>query len=121
MSSVCQNPEIFICKLYQNIIFSDSASYFLEMSMLIILVGTMTQLRMGWVALHFLVWGPGWVNMPSICQNTEFRACLVDICWEKADLLAFRLCCCTLCCLDFLCSLCVLCLGKEVEFDCISP
>ena len=46
MSSLCQNPERFICILYQNIIFSDSAAYFLEMSMLIILVGTLTQLRM---------------------------------------------------------------------------
>ena len=117
MSSLCQTPELFICILYQNIIFSDSTSYFLEMSMLIILVGTMTQLRMGWVALYFLVWGPGGVNMPSLCQNPEFCACLVDICWERADLLASHLCCFTLCRLDCLCSFCVWCLGKEVEFD----
>ena len=45
MCSVCQNPERFICILYQNIIFSDSASYFLEMSMHIILVGTLPQLE----------------------------------------------------------------------------
>ena len=41
---------------------------------------------------------------------------LMDVCWEGADLLAFRLCCLTLCCLDFW----VLSrMGKEVEFDCI--
>ena len=28
----------------------------------------------------------------------------MDICWERADLLAFRLCCFTLCCLEFLVS-----------------
>ena len=107
MSSLCQNPELFICILYQNIIFSNSASYFLEMRMLIILVCTLSQFRIG-------------VNMPSLCQNPEFCACLLDICWERADLLAFRLCCFTLCRLDCLCSFPVRYLGKEVEFDCIS-
>ena len=53
MSSLCQNPERFICILYQNIIFSDSASYFLEMSMLIILISTLTQLRMGVECITF--------------------------------------------------------------------
>ena len=72
MSSVCQNPELFIFILYQNIIFSDSDSYFLEMSMLIILVGTLTQLRMGLVALYFLVWGPGGISMSSLYQNADF-------------------------------------------------
>ena len=43
----------------------------------------------------------------------------MDICWERTDLLAFRLCCLTLCCLDFLGSFPVWWLGKEVEFDCI--
>ena len=47
MSSLCQNPEIFICMLYLVTICSDSASYFLEMSILIILVGALTQIRMG--------------------------------------------------------------------------
>ena len=58
MSSLCQNPELFICILYQNIIFSDSASYFFEMSMLIILVGTMTQLRMWIGCITFPRMGP---------------------------------------------------------------
>ena len=66
MSSLCQNPDLFICILYQNIIFSDSASYFLEMSMLIILVGTMTQLRMGVGCITFPRMGG--VNMLFLCQ-----------------------------------------------------
>ena len=53
MSSVCQNPEIFICILYLVTICSDSASYFLEMSILIILVGTLTQIRMGLGCITF--------------------------------------------------------------------
>ena len=47
MSSLCQNPEIFICMLHLVTICSDSASCFLEMSILIICVGTLTQIRMG--------------------------------------------------------------------------
>ena len=53
MSSLCQNPEIFICILYLVTICSDSASYFLEMSILIILVGTLTQIRMGLGCITF--------------------------------------------------------------------
>ena len=58
MSSLCQNPELCICILYLNIIFSDSASYFFEMSMLIILVGTLTKLRMGVGCITFPGMGP---------------------------------------------------------------
>ena len=72
MSSLCQNPERFICILYQNIIFRDSASYFLEMSMLINLVGTLTQLRMEVGCITFPGMGPGGVNMPSLCQCPEW-------------------------------------------------
>ena len=43
----------------------------------------------------------------------------MDVCWERADLLAFRFCCFTLCCLDILGSFPILCLGKEAEFDII--
>ena len=42
------------------------------------------------------------------------REGLVDICWERADLLALRLCC-----FNCLCSFPIWCLGKDVEFDCI--
>ena len=68
MSSLCQNPELFICTciLYQNFIFSDSVSYFLEMGMLIILVGTLTQLRMGVGCVTCPGMGPGGVNMPYV-------------------------------------------------------
>ena len=40
------------------------------------------------------------------------------VCWKKAILLlAFRLCCFTLCRLDCLCSFPVWCLGQDVKFD----
>ena len=43
------------------------------------------------------------------------------ICWERAALLAFRLCCFTLCRLNRFCSFPIrFFLGQEVEFDCIS-
>ena len=58
MSSLCQNPEIFMCILYLVTICSDSASYFLEMSILIILVGTLTQIRMGLGCITFPGIGP---------------------------------------------------------------
>ena len=58
MSSLCQNPEIFICILYLVTICSDSASYFLEMSILIISVGTLTQIRMGLSCITFPGIGP---------------------------------------------------------------
>ena len=58
MSSLYQNPEIFICILYLVTICSDSASYFLEMSILIILVGTLTQIRMGLGCIKFPDIGP---------------------------------------------------------------
>ena len=58
MSSLCQNPGIFICILYLVTICSDSASYFLEMSILIILVGTLTQIRMGLGCITFPGIGP---------------------------------------------------------------
>ena len=45
---------------------------------------------------------------------------LVAICWERAALLAFRLCCFTLCRLNRFCSFPIRCLGQEVGFDCIS-
>ena len=57
MSSLCQNPEIFICILYLVTICNDSASYFLEMS-IIILVGTLTQIRMGLGCITFHGIGP---------------------------------------------------------------
>ena len=41
--------KYFTCLLYLVTICSDSASYFLEMTILIILVGTLTQIRMGLV------------------------------------------------------------------------
>ena len=47
MSSLCQYPEIFICTLYLITICSDSVSYFMQMSIPIILVGALTQIRMG--------------------------------------------------------------------------
>ena len=53
MSSLCQNPEIFTCILYLDTICSDPASYFLEISILIILVGTLTQIRMGLGCITF--------------------------------------------------------------------
>ena len=58
MSSLCQNPEIFICILHLVTICSDSASYFLEMSILIIFVGTLTQIRMGLGCITFPGLGP---------------------------------------------------------------
>ena len=58
MSSLCQIPEIFICILYLVIICSDTASYFLEMSIQIILVGTLTQIRMGLGCITFPGIGP---------------------------------------------------------------
>ena len=58
MYSLCQNPELLICIHNQNIISSDSAFYFLEMSMLIILVGTLTQLKMGVGCITFPGMGP---------------------------------------------------------------
>ena len=58
MSSLCQNPEIFICILYSVTICSDSASYFLEMGILIILVGTLTQIRIGLGCITFPGTGP---------------------------------------------------------------
>ena len=42
---------------------SDSASYFLDMSILIILVGTLTQIRMGLGCITFLGIGPRRVSM----------------------------------------------------------
>ena len=58
MSSLCQKHEIFICILYLVTICSDSASYFLEISILIILVGTLTQIRMGLGCITFPGIGP---------------------------------------------------------------
>ena len=58
MSFLCQNPEIFICILHLITIYSDSASYFLEMSILIICVCTLTQIRMGFVCITFPGIGP---------------------------------------------------------------
>ena len=58
IGSICQNPEIFICILYLVTICSDSASYFLEMIILIILVGTLTQIRMGLGCITFPGIGP---------------------------------------------------------------
>ena len=56
--SLCQNPEIFICILYLVTICSHSASYFLEMSILIILVGTLTQIKIGLGCITFPGIGP---------------------------------------------------------------
>ena len=58
MSSLCQNPEIFICTLYLITICSDSDSYFLEISIPIILVGTLIQIRMGLGCIIFPGIGP---------------------------------------------------------------
>ena len=58
MSSLCQNPEIFICILYLVTICSDSASYFLAINILIILVSTLTQIRMGLGCITFPGIGP---------------------------------------------------------------
>ena len=68
MSSLCQNPEMFICILYLVTICSDSASYFLEMSILIILVGTLTQIRMGL----------GCITFPGIGPRRGQYACLLS-------------------------------------------
>ena len=58
MTSLCQNPGIFICILILVTIYSDSTSYFLEMSILIILVGTLTQIRMVLGCITFPGIGP---------------------------------------------------------------
>ena len=58
MYSSCQNPEWFICILYLVIICSDSVSYFLEMRMFIVLVGTLTETRMGVSCITFPAMGP---------------------------------------------------------------
>ena len=55
MSSLCQNPEIFICILYSVTICSDSASYFLEMSILIIFGGYPDSNKNG-AGLHHISW-----------------------------------------------------------------
>ena len=91
--SLCHNPELFISILYQNIIFSDSASYFLEMSMVIILVhvDTMTQLRMRVGCIIF----PGMGHRRGQYAFLMSKSRMVDICLERADFLAFRLCCFT--------------------------
>ena len=68
MSSSCQNPEIFICLLYLVTICSDSASYFLKMSILIILVGTLTQIRMGL----------GCITFPGIGSRRGQYACIMS-------------------------------------------
>ena len=133
MSSLCQNPELFIRILYQNIIFNDSDTYFLEMSMLIILVGTLTQLRMGMGCFTFPGMGPRRgqyvlhmsksriMSMPGGHRlGYQFLIIAYLFTLEIADLLAFRFCCFTLCRLYFLCSFSVWCLGKEVEFNCIA-
>ena len=84
MSSLCQNPEIFICILYLVTICSDSSSYFLEMSILIILVGTLTQIRMGLGCITFPGIGPRrgqYAFLMSKNQNVnEFSA--VNYCFE---------------------------------------
>ena len=51
MSSLCQNPDIFLCIFYLVTICSDSDSYFLEM-------GTLTQIRIGLGCLTFPGIGP---------------------------------------------------------------
>ena len=53
MPSLRQNLEGFIYFLFSIFSYGDSASYFLEMIMLIILVGTLTQARMGICRLAF--------------------------------------------------------------------
>ena len=58
VSFLCQNPEIFICILYLVTNCSDSAPYFLEMSILIILVGTLTQIKIGLGCITFPGIGP---------------------------------------------------------------
>ena len=58
MSSLCQNPEIFLCILYLVTICRDSASYFFEMSILIILVGTLAQIGIGLGCITFPGIGP---------------------------------------------------------------
>ena len=58
MSSLCQKPEIFICILYLVTICKDSSPYFLEISILIILVDTLTQIRMGLGCITFPGIGP---------------------------------------------------------------
>ena len=58
MSSLCQSLEIFICIFYLVTICSDSASYVLEMSILIILMGALTQIRMGLGCITFPGIGP---------------------------------------------------------------
>ena len=50
---------------------SDSSSYFLEMSILIILVGTLTQIRMRLGCITFPGIGPAGVSMPFLCQKPE--------------------------------------------------
>ena len=57
MSSLCQNPEILIRILYLVTICSVSASYFLEMR-IIILMGILTQIRMGLGCITFPGIGP---------------------------------------------------------------
>ena len=119
----------FLCSVT---ISNGSAFYFFEIIVLISLEGIPTQIGMGVGSITFHARGSmrgqyvffmpksQTFNMPSVlCQNPEFCACLVDICRERADLLAFRLCCFTLSRLDVLYSFRVWCLGKEVEFDCI--
>ena len=73
MSYLCQNPELFICILHLVTICSDSAFYFLEMSILIILVGTLTRIRMGLGCITFPGIGPrrGQYSF-LICQNPEY-------------------------------------------------
>ena len=65
MSSLCQNPEIFLCILYLVTICGDSAS---EMSILIILVGTLTQIRIGL----------GCITFPGIGQRSGQYAFLMS-------------------------------------------
>ena len=57
------------------------------------------------------------------CFHRVFSGCqmrLVAICWERAVLLAFHLCCFILCLLNCLYSFPVWSLWQDVEFDCIS-
>ena len=58
LSSLCQNPEIFLCRLYLVTICNDSASYLLEMSILITLVGILIQIRIGLGCIIFPGIGP---------------------------------------------------------------
>ena len=55
ISSSFQNPEIFICILYLATICSDSASYFIEMCTVIILVGIPDSNKNG-AGLHHISW-----------------------------------------------------------------